>query len=77
MKRALKGSKRGFPFQFNQNDRLPEGSDPQLLWKRGDTRTTVEERLQAMKADPDAGRAPRDAMIEQFDGLEKVATRRP
>ncbi|UIX34357.1 hypothetical protein [Streptomyces sp. GQFP] len=39
MKRALKGSKRGFQFQFNQNDRLPEGSEPQLLWKRGDTRT--------------------------------------
>ncbi|MFI2207272.1 hypothetical protein ACH47Z_42750 [Streptomyces sp. NPDC020192] len=24
-----------------------------------------------MKADPDAGRAPRDAMIEQFDGLDR------
>lgn len=71
MKRALKGSKRGFQFQFNQNDRLPEGSEPQLLWKRGDTRATAEERLQAMKADPDAGRAPRDAMIEQFDGLDR------
>ncbi|MGI5457504.1 nucleotidyltransferase domain-containing protein [Streptomyces sp. CA-249302] len=71
MKRALKGNRRGFQFQFNQNDRLPEGSAPQLLWKRGDTRATAEERLQAMTADPDAGRAPRDAMIEQFDGLDR------
>ncbi|MFE7272420.1 nucleotidyltransferase domain-containing protein [Streptomyces sp. NPDC057623] len=71
MKRALKGNRRGFQFQFNQNDRLPEGSEPQLLWKRGDTRATAEERLQAMTADPEAGRASRDAIIEQFDGLDR------
>jgi hypothetical protein len=41
MKRALKSSKRGFQFQFNQNDRLPEGSEPRLLWKRGDTRASA------------------------------------
>lgn len=71
MKRALKGSKRGFQFQFNQNDRLPEGSEPRLLWKRGDTRAAAEARLQGRTADPSAGRAPRDAMIEQFEGLDR------
>lgn len=71
MKRALKGTRRGFQFQFNQNDRLPEGSELRLLWKRGDTRASAEKRLQAMKADPAASRAPRDAMIEQFEGLDR------
>ncbi|MGJ5751634.1 nucleotidyltransferase-like protein [Streptomyces puniciscabiei] len=71
MKRALKGNRRGIQFQFNQNDQLPPGSEPQLLWKRGDTPAAALDRLHAIKADPNAGRAPRDAMIEQFDGLDR------
>ncbi|WP_414169071.1 nucleotidyltransferase domain-containing protein [Streptoverticillium reticulum] len=70
MKRALKGNRRGIQFQFNQND-LPPGSEPKLLWKRGDTPAAARDRLHAIKADPNAGRAPRDAMIEQFDGLDR------
>ncbi|PIB11966.1 MULTISPECIES: nucleotidyltransferase domain-containing protein [Streptomyces] len=71
MKRALKGNRRGVQFQFNQNDNLPEGSELRLLWKRGDTRAVAAGRLQAMKVNPAAGRAPRDAMINQFDGLDR------
>lgn len=71
MKRALKGNRRGVQFQFNQNDSLPKGSELRLLWKRGDTGVVAKGRLQAMEADPAAGRAPRDAMIEQFEGLDR------
>ncbi|MCY0942391.1 nucleotidyltransferase domain-containing protein [Streptomyces antarcticus] len=71
MKRALKGSKRGIQFQFNQNSDLPAGAELILLWKRGDAPSDAQVRLAAMKPDPDAGRAPRDAMIAQFEGLDR------
>ncbi|MFD6912387.1 nucleotidyltransferase domain-containing protein [Streptomyces virginiae] len=71
MKRALRGNKRGFQFQFNQNSGLPAGAEPVLLWKRGDTLADAQARLAAIEPDPDAGRAPRDEMIEQFEGLDR------
>ncbi|MFE9407377.1 nucleotidyltransferase domain-containing protein [Streptomyces sp. NPDC006704] len=72
MKRALKGNKRGIQFQFNQNDALTEmGTELSLLWQRGDTLAQAQERLATFIADPKAGRAERDHMIEQFDGLDK------
>ncbi|MCZ4097459.1 hypothetical protein G3I60_07105 [Streptomyces sp. SID13666] len=55
MKRALKGSRRGF--QFNQNNTLPNGVDLKLLWTRGDTQTTAKGRMQSITADPTARRA--------------------
>ncbi|MCC0094656.1 nucleotidyltransferase domain-containing protein [Streptomyces flavotricini] len=71
MKRALKGTKRGLQFQFNQNGSLPDGVELVLLWKRGDTPAAARARLEAITADPDAARAPRDEMIEQFEGLDR------
>ncbi|MET8683648.1 hypothetical protein ABZV77_05475 [Streptomyces sp. NPDC004732] len=72
MKRALKGNKRGIQFQFNQNDALTGmGTELALLWQRGDTLAQAQERLATLVADPQAGRAERDHMIEQFDGLDK------
>jgi hypothetical protein len=72
MKRALKGNKRGVQFQFNQNDALTElGTGLTLLWQRGDTLAQAQERLATLVADPKAGRAERDHMIEQFGGLDK------
>ncbi|MFF5491380.1 nucleotidyltransferase family protein [Streptomyces virginiae] len=71
MKRALKGNKRGFQCQFNQNSDLPAGAEPVLLWKCGDTLADAQARLAAIEPDPDAGRAPRDEMIEQFAGLDR------
>lgn len=72
MKRALKGNKRGIQFQFNQNAALAEmGTEPFLLWQRGDTLAEAQKRLASLVADPSAGRAERDHMIEQFDGLDQ------
>ncbi|MFD9715835.1 hypothetical protein [Streptomyces sp. NPDC059076] len=72
MKRALKGSRRGIQFQFNQNAALTEnGIELTLLWKRGDSPARALERLDALRPDPAAGRAPRDHMIEPFEGLDR------
>lgn len=47
------------------------GAEPVLLWKRGDALSDAQARLAAIEPDPGAGRAPRDEMIEQFEGLDR------
>ncbi|MBL7500962.1 nucleotidyltransferase domain-containing protein [Frankia sp. CNm7] len=42
-----------------------------LLWKRGDSLETALGRLHEIPEDPSAGRAPREAMIPAFDGLDR------
>jgi hypothetical protein len=41
-----------------------------LLWRRGDSLAAALERLHAIKADPPAGRVPRDSMLPEFEGLD-------
>jgi len=65
----LTDGKRGCQFQFNFLDRAD--FDMTLLWRRADTLQTALERLNAIQADPAAGRAPRDAMLPQFEGLDR------
>jgi hypothetical protein len=55
----LTDGKRGC--QFNFLDRAD--FDMTLLWRRDDTLQTALERLNAIQADPAAGRASRDAML--------------
>ena len=69
VKRMLTDGKRGCQFQFNFRDRA--GFDMTLLWRTGDTLQAALERLSAIQADPAAGRAPRDAMLPQFEGLDR------
>lgn len=69
MRRMLTDGKRGCQFQFNFRDRA--GFDMTLLWRTGDTLRAALERLSAIQADPAAGRAPRDAMLPQFEGLDR------
>ncbi|MFC9914731.1 hypothetical protein [Streptomyces sp. NPDC059862] len=38
------------------------------LWRRGDTFQQALDILHSIKPDPEAGRAPRDDMIEEFEG---------
>ncbi|MEV3860045.1 hypothetical protein AB0J38_37775 [Streptomyces sp. NPDC050095] len=72
MKRALRGRRRGVQFQFNQNPALTDtGIELTLLWQRGDILDKALARLDALAPAPDAGRAPRDDMIEQFEGLDR------
>jgi hypothetical protein len=41
-----------------------------LVWQRGEPLKVALDRLAAIPEDPDAGRAPRDAMLPCFEGLE-------
>jgi hypothetical protein len=68
MRRLLTTGKRGCQFTFN----FREQADFELilLWRRGDSLATALGRLQAIKADSAAGRAPRDAMLSEFEGLD-------
>jgi len=69
MKRTLTGGKRGCQFQFNFRDRADFGMT--LLWRQGDTLQTALDRLRAIQPDPAAGRAARDAMLPQFEELDR------
>jgi hypothetical protein len=42
-----------------------------LLWRKGDPLAAALKRLQAILPDPAEGRAPRDAMLPQFGGLDR------
>jgi hypothetical protein len=69
LRQALVGRLRGYHLVFNTETR----SDLllTLLWRRGDTLAAALARLHAIPADVAAGRAPRDAMLPQFDGLDR------
>jgi hypothetical protein len=69
LRRMLTDGKRGCQFQFNFLDRAD--FDMTLLWRKPDTLQTALERLSAIQADPAAGRAPREAMLPQFEGLDR------
>lgn len=68
MRQRLATGKRGCQFTFN----FLEQADFELtlLWRRGESLATGLKRLHAIKADPAAGRAPRDSMLPQFEGLD-------
>ena len=68
MRRELTGGKRGGQFQFDFRERAD--FDLTLLWRRGDTLPTAMGRLAAIGPDQSASRAPRDAMLPQFDGID-------
>ena len=69
MKRPLTGGKRGCQFTFNF--RSDADFAMKLLWRRGDPLAAALKRLHAIQPDPSEGRAPRDAMLAQFDGLDR------
>jgi hypothetical protein len=67
-RQALVGRKRGVQFVFERPD-IAE-TEMILLWGRGDDLPTALARLHAIKEDPLAGRAERDAMLPQFEGMD-------
>ena len=69
IRRMLTDGKRGCQFQFNFLQRAD--FDMTLLWRKADTLQTALARLNAIQADSAAGRAPRDAMLPQFEGLDR------
>ena len=68
-RQALVGRRRGVQFTFDNRD---DADFPMtLLWRRGEDLQTAVDRLYAIKPDPTAGRAERDAMVPEFEGMER------
>lgn len=68
IRRALTTGKRGYQCLFEFRGQAD--FEMTLLWQRSDSLDTALERLHAIKADPSAGRAPRDAMLPEFEGID-------
>jgi len=73
MRLMLTAGKRGCQFTFDF--RREADFDLTLLWRRGDSLATALERLHAIRADTTAGRAPRDSMLPEFEGLDEWVPR--
>ncbi|MEU8820621.1 hypothetical protein [Actinoplanes sp. NPDC048796] len=68
-RQALVGRKRGVQITFDNCD--DEDLDLTLLWRRGDDLSTAVARLHAIQVDPEAGRAERQAMLPEFEGMDR------
>jgi hypothetical protein len=66
---ALIGRRRGVQFMFE--GREDADFEVALLWRRGDELQAALNRLDAIKPDPDVGRAERHAMLPEFEGMER------
>lgn len=74
----LAGRTRGIQFVFEAAEReqlAREGASMLRLWRRGDSLAQALQALHGIAPDPEAGRAPRDDMIAEFDGLDRVIPR--
>ena len=69
IQRALVGASRGYEFMFEGHARADFPLT--LLWQQGDSLDTALQRLHAIPVDDTEARAPRDAMLPQFDGLDR------
>lgn len=69
MRRMLATGKRGCQFTFNFREEAD--FELTLLWRKGDDLAVASERLRAIGADPEAGRAPRDSMLPEFEGIDE------
>lgn len=68
-RKLLVGRKRGVEFAFNNREEADY--DMTLLWQRGEDLDTGLARMRAIKPAPSAGRAQRDAMLPEFEGLDR------
>lgn len=68
IKRPLTAGKRGYQFTFEFRDRAD--FEMTLLWQQGDSLDTALARLHSIKSDPEAGRAARDSMLPEFQGID-------
>jgi len=69
IRRALVGGSRSCQFLFEARDRVDFPLT--LLWRVGDSLDAAVARLHAITVDEAAGRAPRDAMLHEFPGLDR------
>ncbi|WP_239150477.1 hypothetical protein [Streptomyces sp. SID8111] len=76
MRQALRGRTRGISFQFRgRSSLLDEGFELFLLWRKGEPFSLARERLASLTPDPEAGPAPRDHMLAEFEELESLVPR--
>ena len=68
IRRELTTGKRGYQFIFETNQL--EEFNAILIWERGHSLSTAMARLAAIQPDKNAGRALRDAMLPEFEGLD-------
>lgn len=70
LRKALVTGRRGYQFAFQYQDMDGRDFEMTLLWKRGDTLDVAMKRLHAIQIDPVAGRAERDSMLPEFEGID-------
>jgi hypothetical protein len=73
MRQMLTAGKRGIQFQFAFRERAD--FEMTLLWRHGDSLGAALDRLHAIQGDTAAGRAERDSMLPEFEGLDDWITR--
>lgn len=67
---ALRGRRRGIELLFERDSPGYDDIPMTLIWERGESLQTALDRLAEIPEDPNAGRAPREAMLPCFEGLE-------
>ncbi|MGW2402602.1 nucleotidyltransferase domain-containing protein [Kitasatospora sp. NPDC001664] len=76
MRQALRGSRRGVSFQFQERKALEsEGIELSLLWQRGEPVALARQRLAAITPDPAARRAPRDHVLPSYKAVADLLPR--
>lgn len=70
LRKALTTGRRGYQFVVQYRDMVGRDFEMTLLWKRGDTLDAAMKRLHAIQIDPTAGRAERDSMLPEFEGID-------
>jgi hypothetical protein len=68
MRSMLTTGKRGYQFKFEFHERAD--FEMTLLWQKGDSLATAMKHLHTIQADETAGRAPRDSMLPEFEGID-------
>jgi hypothetical protein len=71
LRMALRGRRRSLQIIFDHNRAGYRHIPMILIWQRGEPLETAVERITAIPEDANAGRAPREAMLPCFEGLEK------
>jgi hypothetical protein len=74
MRQMLTAGKRGIQFRFAFRERAD--FEMTLLWRHGDSLGAALDRLHAIQGDTAAGRAERDSMLPEFEGLDDWITAR-
>ncbi|WP_436758220.1 nucleotidyltransferase domain-containing protein [Streptosporangium sp. V21-05] len=69
IRQGLLGRRRGCQLVFDYD--IQSDNEAVLLWQQGEPLETALGRLRAIEVDPAAGRAPREAMLREFEGLDR------